>query len=79
MYSAGKASGVLRGGASEANRCFVLAHCGGGGIRYPPPWEIGLRKIGQVFQQFYSDSRLFRLFHGCQGYCRLLTCPGGFK
>ena len=29
-YSAGKTSGVLRGGASEANRCYVLAHCGGG-------------------------------------------------
>ena len=29
--SAGKTSGVLRGGASGANRCYVLAHCGGGG------------------------------------------------
>ena len=29
-YSAGKTSGVLRGGASGANRCYVLAHCGGG-------------------------------------------------
>ena len=28
--SAGKTSGVLRGGASGANRCYVLAHCGGG-------------------------------------------------
>ena len=26
-YSAGKTSGVLRGGASGANRCYVLAHC----------------------------------------------------
>merc|ERR1712115_23746 len=31
MGSAGKISGVLRGGASGANRCNVLAHCGGGG------------------------------------------------
>ena len=30
-YSAGKTSGVLRGGALGANRCYVLAHCGGGG------------------------------------------------
>jgi len=30
-YSAGKTSGVLRGGASGANRCYVLAHCGGRG------------------------------------------------
>ena len=29
-YSAGKTSGVLRGGASGANRCYVLAPCGGG-------------------------------------------------
>ena len=28
-YSAGKASGVLMGGASGANRGYVLAHCGG--------------------------------------------------
>ena len=27
-YSAGKTSGVLRGGASEANMGYVLAHCG---------------------------------------------------
>ena len=26
-YSAGITSGVLRGGASGANRCYVLAHC----------------------------------------------------
>ena len=26
-YIAGKTSGVLRGGASGANRCYVLAHC----------------------------------------------------
>ena len=30
-YSAGKTSGVLRSGASGANRCYVLAHCA------PPP------------------------------------------
>ena len=27
-YGAGKISGVLRGGASGANRGYVLAHCG---------------------------------------------------
>ena len=27
MYSAGKTSGVLRGGALEANMGYVLAHC----------------------------------------------------
>ena len=32
-YSAGKTSGVLRGGSSGANRCYVLAHCGGGELR----------------------------------------------
>ena len=30
-YSAGKTSGVLRSDALGANRCYVLAHCGGGG------------------------------------------------
>ena len=29
-YIAGKTSGVLRGGVSVANRCYVLTHCGGG-------------------------------------------------
>ena len=29
-YSAGKTCGVLRGGASGANMCYGLAHCGGG-------------------------------------------------
>ena len=33
-YSAGKTSGVLRGGASGANRCYVLAHCAP-----PPPFK----------------------------------------
>ena len=35
MYSVGKTNGVLRGGASRANRCYVLAQCaGGGGNKY---------------------------------------------
>ena len=29
-YITGKTSGVLRDGASGANKCYVLAHCGGG-------------------------------------------------
>ena len=37
-YSAGKTSGVLRGVASGANRCYVLAHC------TPPPCLWGKRK-----------------------------------
>ena len=31
-YSAGKTSGVLRVGASGANRCYVLAHWGGAAL-----------------------------------------------
>ena len=31
-YSAGKTSGVLRGGALGASRGYVLAHSGGGGV-----------------------------------------------
>ena len=38
-YSAGKTSGVLRGGASGANRCYVLAHCA------PPPYWHPVQKI----------------------------------
>ena len=34
-YSVGKTSGVLRGGASGANRCYVLAHCAP--PQRPPP------------------------------------------
>ena len=36
-YSAGKTSGVLRGGASGANICYVFAHCA--------PWVLGLKKL----------------------------------
>ena len=28
--SAGKTSALLRGDASQINRCYVVAHCGGG-------------------------------------------------
>ena len=42
-YSAGKTSGVLRGGASGANRCYVLAHCGGYGMVWYgiKAWTLG--------------------------------------
>ena len=30
VHSAGKTGALLRGDASRANRCYVLAHCGGG-------------------------------------------------
>ena len=52
-YSAGKTSAVLRGGASRANRCYVLAHCGGGegGIKIKATqpswgWGMGLAELG---------------------------------
>ena len=32
-FSAGKTGGVLRGGASGANRYYVLAPCRGGGLK----------------------------------------------
>ena len=44
-YSAGKTSGVLRVGASGANRCYVLAHWGGGQLC--PPEKINY--IGYIF------------------------------
>ena len=36
VHSAGKTGALLRGDASGANRCYVLAHCA------PPP----LKKLG---------------------------------
>ena len=30
VHSAGKTGALLRGDASGANRCYVVAHCGGG-------------------------------------------------
>ena len=58
-YSAGKTSGVLRGGASGANcnRCYVLAHCGGGVARLTEikansasqqSWSWGLAELGNI-------------------------------
>ena len=44
VCSAGKSSGVLRGGTSGANRCYVLAHCA------PPP----LLPWGSSNQCFFS-------------------------
>ena len=32
VYNAGKTSGVLSGGASGANRCYVLGQFGGWGL-----------------------------------------------
>ena len=42
-YRANKTRGVLRGGASGANRCDVLAHCGEGGfgeVTTPPLCDL---------------------------------------
>ena len=48
-YSAGKTSGALRGGASGAIRCYVLAHCGGGGSK------MGIFEI-QIWEFFSFQS-----------------------
>ena len=40
-YSAGKTCGVLRGGASGANRCYVLAHCA-------PPIGDGVNRMEEL-------------------------------
>ena len=47
-YGAGKTSWVLRDGASGANRCYVLAHCGGG--RSAPHFYMA---IGWYFHYFF--------------------------
>ena len=43
-YSAGKTSGVLRGGASRSSRCYVLAHCGGGVQDLGKPADVILER-----------------------------------
>ena len=54
MYSAGKTSGLLRGDASGANRCYVLAHCGGGvsgGLdNVPNKTNVGIVQLGYNFR-----------------------------
>ena len=52
-YSAGKTSGVLRGGPSGANRCYVLAHCAS------PLKDISLNFLS-IMKIDYSD-RIFSL------------------
>ena len=37
-YSAGKTSGVLRGAASEASKCYMMAH-------WAPPFTVNSAKI----------------------------------
>ena len=46
-HSAGKTIGVLRGTASRANRCYVVAHCGG----YPFA-ENSTKIINLIFETF---------------------------
>ena len=50
-YSAGIASGVLRGAASEANWCYVLAHCG--------PHQVNHKTA--LFTLLYSTNNLIHL------------------
>ena len=45
---AGKSSGVLRGGTSGANRCYVMAHCA------PPRF---CRSISIPDTRAYADSK----------------------
>ena len=40
-YSASKTSGVLRGGASGANSCYVLTHCATGPLIFYRPPQCG--------------------------------------
>ena len=51
-YSAGKTSGVLRVGASGANRCYVLAHC----APFPLKSKTNHSKVMLTFfKSFQSD------------------------
>ena len=77
MYSASKTSGVLRGAASGANRCYVLAHCGGRGyieigfsftqgVLQMSMLDINELKLGDFFQLLF-----FLEFSACASYFQL--------
>ena len=57
VYSTGKTSGVLRGGASGVNRCYVLAHCGGGDLAITEPWGV---LNFWIFSTNFSLANVFR-------------------
>ena len=63
-YSAGKTSGVLRGGASGANRCYVLTHCAPQRGKSVATWQPSCQK---VFEESGSDRKFLdpspALFH----------------
>ena len=65
-YSAGKTSSVLRGGASGANRWYVLAHCA------PPTWEI------DSFSKLFSPDCVELLFVFNTTICHELTGRGPY-
>ena len=49
-YSAGKTSGILRGGASRANRGYVMLYCGrvGGGDLKVKPLSTAWAEHGNI-------------------------------
>ena len=53
-YSTGSTSGVLRGGASGAHRCYGLAHCGGGG-ECPPKGVVKI-SLNVTLSQWYLSN-----------------------
>ena len=68
-YSAGKTSGVLKGGASGANSCYVLAHCA------PPHHVIHAScrfcVMGPILQSVRSlDTQLQAVDNLCQAQIR---------
>ena len=79
-YSAGKTSGVLRGGASRAKRCYVLAHCGGeeGGLMDVMEmvemkvvnvvlWVVGGCKLKSDPVLTVVQEKIFQVLRKCRG------------
>ena len=62
-YSAGKTSGVFRGSASAANRCYVLAHCGGGGTKCPDPFYIAIFFLVGVVKSSFELRKTRPILH----------------
>ena len=70
-YNAGKTSGVLRGGASGANRCYVLAHCGGGWVEQN--WKYSSAQLGLELGKNHKGSVFFAHRHFTENLYNFFT------
>ena len=83
-YSAGKTSGVFRGGASGAKRGYVVAHCGGGGGDEAATSNFPLKKGEETLEiakkKYHSNTHFDTYFSkfniGLKQDTNLTACSG---